>query len=103
MGIRFEVIDASQYLIASWIIWLESSVGAEARFVEDGDTIILDTGKATAHLAAALHGRKGLTVITNSLACCRNWRRSRVSALSEWRNRAGHESCLDRQERRRGI
>ena len=36
--------------------------------MEDGDTIILDTGKATAHLAAALHGRKGLTVITNSLA-----------------------------------
>ena len=40
---------------------------AAAEFVQDGDTIILDTGQATAHMAAALHGRKGLTVITNSL------------------------------------
>jgi DeoR/GlpR family transcriptional regulator of sugar metabolism len=68
MGIRFEVIDASQDLDRE-LDHLARIVGrAAAGFVEDGDTLILDTGKATAHLAAALHGRKGLTVITNSLA-----------------------------------
>ena len=67
MGIRFEVIDASQDLDRE-LDHLARIVGrAAAGFVEDGDTLILDTGKATAHLAAALHGRKGLTVITNSL------------------------------------
>jgi DeoR/GlpR family transcriptional regulator of sugar metabolism len=68
MGIRLEVIDASQDLDRE-LDHLARIVGrAAANFVEDGDTIILDTGKATAHLAAALDGRKGLTVITNSLA-----------------------------------
>jgi DeoR/GlpR family transcriptional regulator of sugar metabolism len=68
MGIRFEVIDASHDLDRE-LDHLAQIVGrAAAEFVGDGDTIILDSGKATAYLAGALHGRHGLTVITNSLA-----------------------------------
>ena len=68
MGIRFEVIDASQDLDRESERLARTIGRAAAEFVGDGDTIILDSGKATAHLAATLHGRHGLTVITNSLA-----------------------------------
>ena len=39
-----------------------------ATYVRDGDTIILDTGTPTTHMAQFLHGYRNLTVITNSLA-----------------------------------
>ena len=35
--------------------------------MSDGDTIILDAGATTTYLARALRGRRGITVITNSL------------------------------------
>ena len=38
-----------------------------ARFVSEGDTIILDAGTTTTYLARALRARRGITVITNSL------------------------------------
>lgn len=38
-----------------------------ARFVEDGDTIVLDAGTTTLELAKRLTGRRRLTVITNDL------------------------------------
>ena len=36
-------------------------------FIEDGDTIILDSGSSTTEIAKILRGRKNLTVITNAL------------------------------------
>ena len=66
-GIRLEVIDASQDMDQE-IDRLNRAIGsAAAGFVVSGDTIILDSGKATDYLAEALRGREGLTVITNSL------------------------------------
>jgi DeoR/GlpR family transcriptional regulator of sugar metabolism/ABC-type sugar transport system substrate-binding protein len=67
LDIRMEVIDASHDLDQE-IDRMSRTIGwTAARFVDAGDTVILDTGKATAYLAAALHGRKDITVITNSL------------------------------------
>ena len=38
-----------------------------AGLVNDGDTVIVDVGTTTMELARALHGRRGLTVVTASL------------------------------------
>lgn len=38
-----------------------------ASFIENGDTIILDSGSTTTEIAKNIIGRKGLTVITNAL------------------------------------
>ena len=38
-----------------------------ASFIENGDTIILDSGSTTTEIAHNILGRKGLTVITNAL------------------------------------
>jgi DeoR/GlpR family transcriptional regulator of sugar metabolism len=40
---------------------------AAARLVNDGDTVIIDVGTTTLELARALHGRRGLIVVTASL------------------------------------
>lgn len=40
---------------------------AAAELVQDGETIAIDAGTTTAHLAAALKDRRNITVITNSL------------------------------------
>ena len=40
---------------------------AAARLVNDGDTIIVDVGTTTLELARALHGRRGVTVVTPAL------------------------------------
>ena len=37
-----------------------------ASFIEDGDSIMLDTGTTTSILARALLGKRGLTIVTNS-------------------------------------
>lgn len=67
LGVALEVVDASQDL-ALEIDALKRAIGhTAARFVQEGDTIILDAGFTTAHLAQALRGRRGITVITNSL------------------------------------
>ncbi|WHY88617.1 DeoR/GlpR family DNA-binding transcription regulator [Neobacillus novalis] len=39
-----------------------------AAFIQDGDTIMIDVGTTTIHLARAISGVKGITVVTNSLA-----------------------------------
>ncbi len=52
------------------ILHLEEKVqiGEKAvEFIEDGDSIILDAGTTTAHIARALKGRRKVTVITNAL------------------------------------
>ena len=68
LGIGLEVVDTSQDL-AHEVEALKQAIGkAAARYVYDGDTVILDSGRTTAYLAHALRGRQGLTVITNSLA-----------------------------------
>lgn len=68
LGITLEVIDTSQDL-AHEVEALKRAIGqSAARFVHEGDTIILDAGKTAAYLAHALRGRTGITVITNSLA-----------------------------------
>ncbi len=36
-------------------------------YIEDGDTVIIDTGTTTYELARLLHYRRGLTVVTNDL------------------------------------
>lgn len=40
---------------------------AAARFVQDGETIILDSGTTTLHIVDHIVDRRGLTVITNAL------------------------------------
>lgn len=67
MGITLEVVDASQDM-AQEIDALKRAIGhTAARFVHEGDTIIIDAGVTTAYLALALRGQQCLTVITNSL------------------------------------
>ena len=39
-----------------------------ARYVNSGDTVIVDAGATTGYMAQALRGRHGIRVITNSLA-----------------------------------
>ncbi|WP_165492284.1 DeoR/GlpR family DNA-binding transcription regulator [Egibacter rhizosphaerae] len=41
---------------------------AAAASVRDGDMLVLDAGTTTARLASELHGRRGLTVLTNGLS-----------------------------------
>jgi DeoR/GlpR family transcriptional regulator of sugar metabolism len=41
---------------------------AAAALVQPGDTVILDIGTTALQLARCLHGREGLTVVTNNLA-----------------------------------
>jgi DeoR/GlpR family transcriptional regulator of sugar metabolism len=68
LGISLEVVDASQDW-AHEVDALKRVIGATAaQFVNEGDTIILDAGVTTTYLAAALRGRRGITVITNSLS-----------------------------------
>lgn len=40
---------------------------AAAEMIEEGETIILDVGTTTTAIAAALVGRRGLTIVTNAL------------------------------------
>jgi DeoR/GlpR family transcriptional regulator of sugar metabolism len=68
LGTRLEVLDASCDLDYELDLLARRIGCAAAQLVAEGDTITLDTGKPTAHLAAALCGRNGITVITNSLA-----------------------------------
>ena len=68
LGIHLEVLDASQDADQE-VDALRRAIGcAAARFVSEGDTIILDAGTTTTNLARALRGRHGITIITNSLA-----------------------------------
>ncbi|OIK12845.1 transcriptional regulator [Bacillus sp. MUM 116] len=39
-----------------------------AEFIEDGDTVMIDVGTTTIHLAKAISGVKDVTIVTNSLA-----------------------------------
>jgi DeoR/GlpR family transcriptional regulator of sugar metabolism len=67
LGIMLEVVDASQDLAAE-VDSLKNTIGiTAARFVNEGDTIILDAGATTAYLAGALCGRRDIKVITTSL------------------------------------
>jgi DeoR/GlpR family transcriptional regulator of sugar metabolism len=46
----------------------KTAIGVTAAgLVNDGDTVIVDVGTTTMELARALHGRRGLTVVTASL------------------------------------
>ena len=66
MNIRLDIVDASHDM-AQEVDMLKRTIGyTAARFVNEGDTIILDTGTTTTHLASALRGRRAITVITNS-------------------------------------
>ncbi len=67
LGIQLEVLDASQDEEQE-IDALKRAIGCAAvRFVSEGDTIILDAGATTTYMARALRGRRGITIITNSL------------------------------------
>jgi DeoR/GlpR family transcriptional regulator of sugar metabolism len=67
IGVSLEVVDASQDM-AQEIRALKQTIGhTAARFVHEGDTIIIDAGVTTSYLAQALRGQQCLTVITNSL------------------------------------
>lgn len=67
IGVSLEVVDASQDM-AQEIHALKQAIGhSAARFVHEGDTIIIDAGVSTSNLAHALRGQQCLTVITNSL------------------------------------
>ncbi len=45
---------------------------AAVAHVQDGQTVMIDTGSTTAHVAAALSARRGLTVVTNSIEIARH-------------------------------
>jgi DeoR/GlpR family transcriptional regulator of sugar metabolism len=46
----------------------KAAIGAAAaELVNDGDTVVIDVGTTTLELARALHGRRGVTVVTASL------------------------------------
>jgi DeoR/GlpR family transcriptional regulator of sugar metabolism len=46
----------------------KAAIGAAAAdLVNDGDTVVIDVGTTTLELAKALHGRRGITVVTASL------------------------------------
>jgi DeoR/GlpR family transcriptional regulator of sugar metabolism len=67
LGIQLEVVDISHDL-AQETNSLKRVIGrAAAKTVNEGDTIILDAGITTTYMAAALRGKQGITVITNSL------------------------------------
>jgi DeoR/GlpR family transcriptional regulator of sugar metabolism len=67
LGIAMEVLDASDDL-AQEVDLLKRAIGTTAaRCVNDGDTIVLDSGATAAYLAQALRGRNNITVITSSL------------------------------------
>lgn len=47
----------------------KAAIGKKAAaFIQDGDTIMIDVGTTTIHLASSILGVKGITVVTNSLA-----------------------------------
>jgi DeoR/GlpR family transcriptional regulator of sugar metabolism len=67
VGIALSVVDVKDDLRAE-IRELRRLIGKLAvSHVNDGDTIILDTGTPTIYMAQFLHGLRNLTVITNSL------------------------------------
>ena len=67
LGIHLEAVDASQDAERETDM-LKRNIGrAAAQLVSSGDTIILDAGRTTAYLAQNLRGRRGITVITNSV------------------------------------
>ena len=81
LGISLEFVDASQDMVHE-IDALKQTIGAAAaRFVFEGDTIIVDAGVTTAHLARALRGRQRITVITNSLPVLTELSREKGIAL----------------------
>lgn len=75
---------AARYDLALSIVDVKDNLKAEIRdlrrligklaatYVQDGDTIILDSGAPTAFMAQFLHGFRELTVITNSLSVFQN-------------------------------
>ncbi len=68
MGVHFSAEDVNEDLKAE-IAELRRLIGkAAAAYVNDGETIILDTGMATSCMVQFLHGQHNLTVITNSIA-----------------------------------
>ena len=54
---------------------------AVADLIEDGDSLILDTGSTTAYVARALSGRNHLKVITNSLQIARTLSRDSTNQI----------------------
>jgi DeoR/GlpR family transcriptional regulator of sugar metabolism len=67
LGIRFSVQDVKDDLAAE-IRDLRRLIGKlAASYVNDGDTVILDAGSTTAHMAQFLSNHKNLTVVTNAL------------------------------------
>ncbi|NOZ70496.1 MAG: substrate-binding domain-containing protein [Chloroflexi bacterium] len=66
LKIYLEIVDAS-YDMTREVAILKRTIGhTAAHFVNEGDTIILDSGVTTAYLASALRGKENITVITNS-------------------------------------
>ena len=49
--------------------FVKETIGKKAaEFIQDGDTIMMDVGTTTIHLAGSIAGVKGVTIVTNSLA-----------------------------------
>ena len=66
-GLDLSIIDVNDDFKAE-IRELRRLIGKlAASYVEDGDTIILDAGTTTRNMAQFLHGKRHLTVITNSM------------------------------------
>ncbi|HML21388.1 MAG TPA: substrate-binding domain-containing protein [Aggregatilinea sp.] len=71
LGIVFSAVDVNENVKAE-IRDLRCLIGkAAADYVNDGETIILDTGTATSDMACYLAARQNLTVVTNSIDVCK--------------------------------
>jgi len=68
LDIRLEIVDASHDLAQEIEALKRAIARAAARLINTGNTVILDAGITTAYLAQALHGRSGITIITNSIS-----------------------------------
>lgn len=66
-GVHFEALDVEENFSAE-IRELRRQIGKlAASYVNDGETIVLDSGSTTLSMARFLHDKRNLTVITNSL------------------------------------
>lgn len=70
-AIRFLQTQQEQHFARKMNMQLEAKkrIGqAAAELVQDGDTIVIDVGTTTIHLAGAIKNVKDVTIVTNSLA-----------------------------------
>lgn len=70
-AIKYQQTKSEPHFVKKMNVRLEikKAIGRKAAtFIQDGDTVMIDVGTTTIHLAEAISGVKGVTIVTNSLA-----------------------------------